>query len=137
MKSLLFLGMNKNEKSGKEAMQKAHEELSSYGSVSALDLDFEDSLQSQYAGMTKILQNQVLKTLGSFKFRADCLGNREKNPNARAYNQVLAALAESLAGMSRASKLDLDFCKNFSPSLLRKITLFFRLVIENQRQRSQ
>ena len=129
--------MNRNEKSAKEAMQKAHEELSSYGSVSALDLYFEYPLQSQYAGMTKILQNQVLKTLGSFKFRAEYLGNNEQNPNARAYNQVLAALAESLAGMSRASKLDLDFCKNFSPSLLRKITLFFSQLMENQRQRSQ
>ena len=129
--------MNWNEKSAKEAMQKAHKELSSYGSVSALDLYFENPLQSQYACMTKILQSQVLKTLGRFKFRADHLGDREKNPNARAYNQVLAALAESLAGMSRASKLDLDFCKNFSPSLLRKITLFFRRFRENQRQRSQ
>ena len=62
-------------------MQKAQEELSSYGSVSALELFFGIPLQSHHPGIIKILQTQVLKTLSSFKFRAPWLGSRDNNPN--------------------------------------------------------
>ena len=105
--------MNKGKNTAKTAMQKAHEELSSYGSVSALDLYFGSPLQNHYPGIIKILKTEVLKTLDSFKFRASSLGSKDNNPNAPAYDQVLIALEESLAGMSRASQLDLDFSKHF------------------------